>query len=134
MTAVEVEVDPKEYRAAAALRAGLREFSQASGQALQRHGLTTERYELLLAIKAAGDSTEHTTVSELTSVLGVAQSSITQLVRRAEDAGLLRREVSGTDARVRYLRLTKRGERQLARAVADLREERAHLASLLTRL
>jgi DNA-binding MarR family transcriptional regulator len=134
MTATNGQLPREEYRAAAALRAGLRQFSQASEQALHRHGLTPERYELLLAIKDAEDREERATVSELTAALGVAQSSVTQLVRRVEDAGLLRREVSTSDARVRYLRLTKRGERQLARAVADLGEERARLAAVLTQL
>ena len=123
-----------EYQAAAALRAGLRQFSQASEQVLHKHGLTPERYELLLAIKAAENGEDGTTISELTATLGVAQSSVTQLVRRVEDAGLLSREVSRTDARVRYLRLTKRGERQLAKAVSDLQEERAHLAAILNQL
>jgi DNA-binding MarR family transcriptional regulator len=134
MTPVDVRLKPDEYQAAAALRAGLRQFTQASEHALQLHGLTTERYELLLAIKAIEDEAQRATVSELTSVLGVAQSSTTQLVRRAEDAGLLRREVSTADARVRYLRLTPRGERQLARAVADLRQERQLLATLVRQL
>jgi DNA-binding MarR family transcriptional regulator len=134
VAALDSQLKPQEYRAAAALRAGLRQFSQASERALRQHGLTTERYELLLAIKAIEDKPERATVSELTAILGVAQSSITQLVRRVEDAGLLRREVSTADARVRYLRLTKRGERQLARAVADLRHERQRLADLVSRL
>jgi DNA-binding MarR family transcriptional regulator len=122
-----------QYRAAAALRAALRRFSQASEGMLQPYGLTTERYELLLAIKAA-EKDECATVSELTGVLGVAQSSVTQLVRRAEDAGLVRREVSATDARVRYLRLSRQGERQLARAVAALHEERTRLAEIVSQL
>jgi DNA-binding MarR family transcriptional regulator len=134
VTSVDARLKPHEYQAAAALRAGLRQFTQASEHALQRHGLTTERYELLLAVKAIDDEAQRATVSELTSVLGVAQSSTTQLVRRVEDAGLLRREVSTADARVRYLRLTPRGERQLARAVADLRQERQRLATLVRQL
>ena len=100
---------------------------------LQRHGLTPERYELLLAIKAA-DEQHATTVSDLATALGTAQSSVTQLVRRAEDAGLLRREVSSRDARVRYLRLTATAERVLANAVADLHEERARLTQLVRHL
>jgi DNA-binding MarR family transcriptional regulator len=124
----------EDYRAAAALRAGLRRFSQISDQALRRHGLTTERYELLLAIKSFEERSTPTTVSELARALGVAQVSVTQLVRRVEDAGLLTRGVSSTDGRVRYLRLTKRGERQLAKAVVDLAEERARLTSILAAL
>ena len=131
LTATNGRPSPAEYRAAAALRAGLRQFSQASDRVLQKHGLTPERYELLLAIKGTEHANERATVSELTAALGVAQSSVTQLVRRVEDAGLLYREVSTSDARVRYLRLTKLGERQLAKSVAGLREERAQLRSVL---
>ncbi len=123
-----------EYRAAAALRAQLRRFDQASEQTLRHHGLTRERYELLLAIKSAESSGSPATVSELTTALGVAQVSVSQLVRRVEDAGLLTREVSPVDARVRYLKLSGRGERQLARAVLDLAEEREKLAAVLTGL
>ncbi|MGD0197388.1 MAG: MarR family transcriptional regulator [Solirubrobacteraceae bacterium] len=122
-----------QYRAAAALRSALRRFSHASERILGLCGLTGERYELLLAIKVAENEVERATVSELTVALGLAQSSVTQLVRRAEDAGLLRREVSSTDARVRYLRLSSQGERRLAEAVAALGEERARLADVLSR-
>lgn len=122
------------FRAAAELRAGLRDFLRSSERVLGAHGLTRERYELLLAIKGAADGSERATVGELANVLGVALSSVTQLARRAEDAGLLRRQVSGTDARVRYLRLTRTGERRLARAVADLGPERERLADVCARL
>lgn len=122
---------PDEYQAAAALRAGLRRFSQVSERMVRQCGLTTERYELLLAIKSLEARGEPATVSTLTSELGAAQVSVTQLARRTEDAGLLRREVSPKDARVRYLRLTAAGEEQLGRAVASLAEERARLAESL---
>jgi DNA-binding MarR family transcriptional regulator len=128
-----VSLSMDQYRAAAALRAALRRFSQASERMLQPYGLTTERYELLLAIKAAQND-ERATVSELTDTLGVAQSSVTQLVRRAENVGLVRREVSTADARVHYLRLSRRGERQLALAVAALHEERTRLAEIVSQL
>ena len=134
MSASNGQPAPEQYRSAAALRAGLRQFSQASERALQQHGLTPERYELLLAIKSTDHDAEGATVSELADVLGVAQSSVTQLVRRVEDAGLLRREVSPNDARVRYLRLTKQGERQLAKAVAALHQERERLATIVSQL
>jgi DNA-binding MarR family transcriptional regulator len=120
-----------EYRAAAALRASLRRFSQMSDRIVRDCGLTTERYELLLAIKSLEASAEPATVSTLTAELGAAQVSVTQLVRRTEDSGLLRREVSPTDARVRYLRLTAAGEEQLGRAVTRLAEERARLVESL---
>jgi DNA-binding MarR family transcriptional regulator len=112
----------------------MRRFLQASERVLRAHGLTPERYELLLAIKGASEGDERVSVGALAEELGVAQSSVTQLVRRAEDAGLVGREVSSADARVRYLRLTRKGERRLARAVAALRPERARLAEIVARL
>ena len=133
MTPRNGELAPGTYHAAAVLRAGLRQFGHASARTLKRHGLTTERYELLLAVNDAHQGERRATVSDLTGTLGVAQSSVTQLVRRVEDTGLLRREVSTTDARVRYLRLTSRGERKLAQAVAELSEERERLAQVLAR-
>lgn len=122
------------YQAAAALRAGLRSFFQASEETLRGHGLTPERYELLLAVKSSQANGADATVADLTVELGVAQASVTQLVRRVEDAGLLTRQVSPTDARVRYLKLTRQGELRLAAAVADLSEERTRLVSILQRL
>lgn len=122
---------PGEYRAAAALRSALRRFSQASDEVLRRHGLTNERYELLLAIKDAEQRRRTATVTSLARTLGVAQVSVTQLVRRTEDAGLLRREVSGRDARIRHLRLTRVGERRLASALTELDSERARLSTVI---
>lgn len=131
MSAPEPRPSREEYQAAASLRAGLRRFSQAGDQVLRQHGLTSERYELLLAIKAMQEDGLPATVSELAAVLGVAQVSVTQLVRRVEDAGLLSREVSPADARIRHLKFTRRGERQLARAVTALAEERARLTRII---
>lgn len=43
-------------------------------------------------------------------------------------------ELSGSDARIRYLRLSEEGERRLTGAVAELGEERLRLISLLAPL
>lgn len=118
------------YLEAAEIRAQLREFLKSTEQILRAHSLTPERYELLLAIKTAPDGGERATVGWLAQLLGVAQSSVTQLVRRAENARLLRRQVSSKDARVRYLSLTRTGERRLAAALAALAPERTRLAAL----
>jgi DNA-binding MarR family transcriptional regulator len=134
LSARETMPSPDQYQAAAALRAGLRSFLQASEETLRGHGLTPERYELLLAVKSSQATGATSTIAELTTKLGVAQASVTQLVRRVEDAGLLTRQVSPTDARIRYLKLTRQGELRLAAAVADLAEERTRLAGILKRL
>jgi DNA-binding MarR family transcriptional regulator len=122
------------FREAAEVRAALQSFLRRSEQLTRANGLTSERYQLLLFVKVAGEDGDGATVGELSRRLELAQSSVTQLVRRAEDLGLLRRELSSRDARVHYLRLTDEGERRLAAAVEALRGERERLISLLSRL
>ena len=122
---------PEEYRRAAELRAGLRSFMRLSEQIARRHKLTPQRYTLLLMIKGAPDGSERSTVTELAERLQLAQSTITELVRRAEDVGLIRREPSPRDGRVAYLSLTAEAERRLAGAVADLGAERKRLVQIL---
>jgi DNA-binding MarR family transcriptional regulator len=123
-----------EYERAVELRHALNDFRRHSEDVTRKHGLTDQRYQLLLFIKAAGDDGDRPTVTELASVLQLAKSTVTQLVRRAEDLRLVRRELSDRDARVRYLRLTAEGERRLRAAVADLHDERARLVELVGRL
>ena len=125
----------EEIRAAADLRAGMRRFLRRSEHITRANGLTAERYELLLAIKAMAMEANRRgpTISELAEALETAQSSATQLARRAEDHGLIERHVAAHDARVRYLTLTAEGERRLAAAVKGLRPERAQLADASNR-
>jgi DNA-binding MarR family transcriptional regulator len=111
----------------AEFRAALRRFLRRSERTARRSGLTPQRHLLLLMIKGAPDGTEQSTVTELSDRLQLAQSTVTELVRRAEEAGLLAREQSATDARVAHLRLTDEGERRLAQAFTNLARERADL-------
>jgi DNA-binding MarR family transcriptional regulator len=124
-----------EFRAAAELRTSMRRFLRRSEQITRAHGLTPERYELLLAIKAesAGDDPPGPTIAQLADALELAHSSTTQLARRAEDSGLIQRRVAAHDARIRYLSLTPEGERRLTNAVRDLRDERTQLADASSR-
>ncbi len=111
-------------RATAAFRASLRRFERSSAQIAREHGLTPQRYLLLLMIKGAADGSERSTVGELARRLQVAQHTATELVLRAERAGLLERERSSEDGRVSFLRLTGEGERRFALAFRDHRTER----------
>lgn len=128
------ETSPTEYAAAAALRAALRRFGNQSTRVLDEHGLTTERYELLLAIKARSDNGAQATTSQLADDLQLAGSSMTQLARRAENAGLLHRRVSSRDGRVHYLLLTEVGAAKLDAAASGLGPERHRLIMLLRAL
>jgi DNA-binding MarR family transcriptional regulator len=120
-----------DYRQAGELRRALQDFVRQTERVARKHGLTTERYQLLLFIKLAARDGGGATVGELATELHLANSTVTQLVRRAENLRLIRRELSDRDARIRYLRLTEEGERRLAAAVAELHGERARLVELL---
>jgi DNA-binding MarR family transcriptional regulator len=121
---------PEEYRRAAELRAGLRRFLRQSETVARRHRLTPQRYALLLMIKGAPDGSERSTVTQLAERLQLAQSTVTELVRRAEAVGLIKREPSAKDGRVAYLSLTEEAERRLAGAISDLGPERRRLAKV----
>jgi DNA-binding MarR family transcriptional regulator len=111
----------------AEFRAALRTFLRRTERIARASGLTPQRYLLLLMIKGAPDGSEQSTVTELADRLQLAQSTVTELVARAEETGLIDREVSPVDGRVAYLRLTAEGERRLARAFTNLESERRDL-------
>lgn len=111
----------------AEFRAALRSFLRRTERIARSAGLTPQRYLLLLMIKGAPDRSEQSTVTELSDRLQLAQSTVTELVARAEETGLIHREVSPADGRVAYLRLTAEGERRLSRAFTDLESERRDL-------
>jgi DNA-binding MarR family transcriptional regulator len=120
-----------DYERVAELRAALRRFLRVSEEAARKHGLTPRHHLLLLMIKGAPGGGETSTVGELCERLQLAQSTVTELVQRAEAARLVRREQSDEDARVVQLRLTADGEAALDRVHADLRAEHEALADLL---
>jgi DNA-binding MarR family transcriptional regulator len=120
-----------DYLSAAALRAALRQFARRSERIAREEGLTPRQYLLLLMIRGAPDRSERATVTELAQRLQLTQSTVTELVRRAEDAGLVEREPSPDDARVTWLRLTDDGRARLAAAVLRLGAERRRLRELL---
>jgi DNA-binding MarR family transcriptional regulator len=127
-------VDVSDVIAVAEFRAALRQFLRRSERVARRSGLTPQRYLLLLMIKGAPGGSEKSTVTELSERLQLAQSTVTELVRRAEEAGLLEREQSPTDARVAHLRLTDEGEQRLKRSFTQLATERAQLREAFSQL
>lgn len=60
-----------EYQRAARLREALRRFNRPSDEITRRHGLTSQRYELLLMIKTASDQSERASLRELADRLEV---------------------------------------------------------------
>jgi DNA-binding MarR family transcriptional regulator len=118
----------------AEFRVALRRFQHQTDVVARECGITPAWYLLLLQIKGAPDLSEQTTVTALADRLRLAQSSVTELVSRAEQADLLERKPSSTDARVVHLRLSARGEKIFARAFRSLGSEREALREAIAHL
>lgn len=120
--------------AVAEFRTALRRYARRSERVARQYGLTPQRYLLLLMIKGAADGREQSTVTELADRLQLAQSTVTELVRRAEETGLVAREQSQDDARVAHLRLTPEGDRRLMQSFTEIATERAQLRDAFSHL
>jgi DNA-binding MarR family transcriptional regulator len=120
------------YAKAAEFRAALRGFLRTSEDAARSAGITPAQHLLLLQIAGCSDGT--TTVSKLVDKLALTQSAVTELVQRAEQAGLVRRRVCATDARVAHLSLTSSGQAKLAQVHTALGPERTELRRLVDAL
>jgi DNA-binding MarR family transcriptional regulator len=118
-----------EYAAAARFRTALRQFMRESETAARAVGVTPRQYLLLLQIGASDDGTA--TVTDLVDRLVLTQSTVTELVQRAEQAGLIERRQAPHDARVVHLSLSERGARCLEAVHSTLRGERARLRQML---
>ena len=120
--------------AVAEFRTALRRYARRSERVARQYGLTPQRYLLLLMIKGAANGKEQSTVTELADRLQLAQSTVTELVRRAEETGLVAREQSQDDARVAHLRLTPEGDRRLMQSFTEIATERAQLRDAFAHL
>ena len=120
--------------AIADFRAALRRFLRHSERIAQQHRLTPQRHLLLLMIKGARDGSQRVTVGEVAERLQLGGNTTTELIDRAEANGLVRRERSGEDGRVVYLRLTREGERRLDGLLRSLDADRLGLQEALQSL
>lgn len=92
-------------------------ISVAVEPTLQELGVTYTTFELLSAVRSAG---EDATQGQIAERLGVRPPSLTDAVQRASRLGLLEQTVRATDQRTKSLRLTAKGEhvvREVVRAV-----------------
>lgn len=124
----------QEVIAAAEFRAALRRFLRSNERTARDVGLTPQRYLLLLMIKGTPDGSEESSVNELAERLQLAQSTVTELVMRAEDSGLVERRRSDEDLRYVHIRLTPEGERRLALAFTAIGTERRDLTNTVLHL
>jgi len=123
-----------DYLRVAEFRSALRRFLRRAETVARKADLTPQRYLLLLMVKGAPDGSETSTVTDLSERLHLAQSTVTELVGRAEEAGLVRRRASEHDARVAHVCLTEEGERRLERAFSTLGAERESLRDAILSL
>ena len=125
-----MNVSDTELQRAAAFRSALRRFLARTDEVASAASLTSQRYDLLLAIESGPGGTS--TMTDLSSRLSLRQTAVTELVKRAEEAGLVERATSATDGRMFELSLTAEGERRLMRAFVGLRDERGQLAEAMS--
>jgi DNA-binding MarR family transcriptional regulator len=118
----------------AEFRVALRAFLCAGERTARACGLTPQRYLLLLLIKGAPDGSESSTVTDLADRLSLAQSTVTELVARAEECGLVSREAASHDGRVANLTVTREGERRLECAFQALSDERLRVREAMQHL
>jgi DNA-binding MarR family transcriptional regulator len=119
-----------ELARAAAFRTALRRFLRRTDAVAAQFGLTPQRYDLLLMVGSHRRQHGAVRMSELCELLQLQQTAVTELVKRAERAGLIRRRPSPQDGRVWLLEPTEDGEARMLRVFEALREDRAALAEV----
>jgi DNA-binding MarR family transcriptional regulator len=124
----------KTFDEAAALREALRGFHRNSDLVVRTFGLTPRTNLLLLMIKTARDGNGIAPLPELEERLQLGKSTITELVLRTEERGLVRRELDRTRSRGVAVRLTAEGERLIGETVRALGDERARLIETLSKI
>jgi DNA-binding MarR family transcriptional regulator len=121
----------RDFEEAAELRGALRQFQRRSDEVLPARGLTSAQYQLLLIVKTSKSQAGGAGFTEIAERLQIARSTATELVRRAEAAGLVRRQLHPHDRRSLLVALTPKGLARLEAAVSDLRGDRARLTAML---
>jgi DNA-binding MarR family transcriptional regulator len=117
-------VSVKRIMRIAEFRAAVREFESRSEEVARRWGLTPQRFLLLLFVKGAPGGDERATMTELKDRMKLSPNTVSDLVSRAEAAGLVSRTPAKHDLRVVHVTLTPEGERLLTNAIADSDEYR----------
>ena len=124
----------REFQRAAEFRSALRGFLRRSETVAREHDLTPQRYLLLLMVKGSPDGSESATVTELADRMQLSQSTITELVARSEEAGLIERVNSAADGRVTVVRLTAAGDDRVTATMSSLGPERRRLSKAISGL
>jgi DNA-binding MarR family transcriptional regulator len=122
----------EDYRALAAFRYTLRQFTNFSESAARSAGLTLQQHQALLAIRASDD--QAMSIGALAAFLFIQPHSASELVNRLEAADLVRRMPHPQDRRAMTLRLTGAAAEALTTLSLTHRDELRRLRPMLTRL
>lgn len=122
--------NPEELATVAALRAALRRFSTATDDVTAQQGLTPRQYDLLAVLHHSSDEIASTPTA-IAKELCLSRSATTELLTRAEKAGLIDRSSDKENARRKRVRPTPEGSKRFFSAVVELRTERTRLLELL---
>lgn len=96
------------------LYAASRAMTQRYRPLLEEHGITYPQYLVVVVLGGAGPRS----IKQLAGTLRLDHATLTPLLRRMEESGLLRRERDPADARSSVLDLTGRGREVLRAAEA----------------
>jgi DNA-binding MarR family transcriptional regulator len=105
----------------------IRLFSRAQFTALLQTTLTMQQLKVLLLLHVDGSLMSH----ELADALKISPASVTGLVDRLADRGLVERVADPTDRRARHVRPTTQGSHLVEQLMA---EGAGHRVALLSRL
>ncbi len=107
-------LSPADLRALAEFRALLRKFLYLNELAADQVGLTTQRFQALLAIWAFREQQERDmAVGELSDALLIKDHSTAELVTRLAGSGLILKAADKADKRKTLLRLSPEGEKRM---------------------
>lgn len=124
--------DDPDYERLLNFRKELRRFLHWSEAAARAVGLTPAQHQLLLAIKGHGGGPP--TIVDIADDLMLRHHSVSELIRRAADAGLVDRKPDRDDRRLTRLHVTARGERLLRQLTRQHVDEIRRLAPVVDAL
>ena len=130
MTRKRDSLTPHDFETIARLRVALRRFQAATDQATATYGLTPRQYDLLSVLHAPSRGGLGV-ASAIADEMCISPNAMTELVSRAEKAGLVQRGDDLKDARLKPITATPEGSRRFRAAARDLAPQREQLLALL---